>query len=120
MFKSLIENHSTINHMIIFNLSISKFYQCSMSGFHPGISMFFSICLGKKNAEVTKFLRTLKRYVFGNKIYFCLRKKSNVSLKGSLSGLRQILAIESHLKMMKSYFYFTSQALSSHVTKQLD
>ena len=31
--------------------------------------------------------------------------------KGALSGLRQFLAIESPLKMMKNAFYFTSKAL---------
>ena len=31
--------------------------------------------------------------------------------KGALSGLKQILAIESPLKMMKNAFYFTSKAL---------
>ena len=66
--------------MIIFNDSISKFYQCSIWGFWRGISLFFSICLGKKNAEVIKFLGILKKYVSENKIYFCSRKKSNVSL----------------------------------------
>ena len=30
--------------------------------------MFFSICLGKKNAEVIKFLGILKKYVSENKI----------------------------------------------------
>ena len=65
MFKSLTKKHHTINHMIIFNDSISKFYQCSIWGFCLGISMFFSICLGKKML---------------NKIYFCSRKKSNVLL----------------------------------------
>ena len=80
MLKSLTEKHRTINHMIIFNDSISKFYQCSIWGFCRGISMFFSICLAKKNAEVIKFLGFLKKYVSENKIYFCSRKKSNVSL----------------------------------------
>ena len=43
--------------------------------------LFFSICLGKKkNAEVIKFLGILKKYFSENKIYFCSRKKSNVSL----------------------------------------
>ena len=32
-------------------------------------------------------------------------------VKGPLSGLRQILAIERHLKIMKNDFYFTSKAL---------
>ena len=42
---SLTEKQSTINHMIIFSDSISKFYQCSIRGFCRDISMFFSICL---------------------------------------------------------------------------
>ena len=33
-------------------------------------------------------------------------------IKGTLSGLIQFLAAESHLKMMKNAFYFTSKALS--------
>ena len=32
-------------------------------------------------------------------------------IKGALSGLRQFLAIESFLKIMKNAFYFTSEAL---------
>ena len=82
MFKSLTEKHRTINHMIIFNDSISKFYQCSIRGFRRVIPLFFSICLGKKkkNAETIKFLGTLENHVSENKIYFCLKKKSNVSL----------------------------------------
>ena len=31
--------------------------------------------------------------------------------KGAISGLRQVLAIESPLKMMKNAFYLTSEAL---------
>ena len=38
-------------------------------------------------------------------------KKYNDFLKGALSGLRQFLATESPLKMMKNAFYFTSKAL---------
>ena len=42
----------------------------------------FSICLckKKKNAETIKFLGILKKYVSKKKIYFCLKKKSNVWL----------------------------------------
>ena len=61
MFKSLTEKHHTISHMIIFNDSISKFYQRSIWGFCRGISMFFSIWLGKKNAEAIKFLGIFKK-----------------------------------------------------------
>ena len=32
-------------------------------------------------------------------------------LKGALSGLRQFLAIENPLKMMKNAFYFSSKVL---------
>ena len=32
----------------------------------------------KNNAEAIKFLGILKKYVSNNKIYFCLKKKSNV------------------------------------------
>ena len=68
------------NH-IIFNDSISKFYRCSIRGLCRGISMFISICLRKKkkNAEAIKFL-IIKKHVFKNKMYFCLKKKSNVLL----------------------------------------
>ena len=45
---SLTEKQHTINDVIIFNDSISKFYQCCMRGFCQGISIFFSICLVKK------------------------------------------------------------------------
>ena len=79
MFKWLKEKHCTINHMIIFNDSISKIYQCSIRLLARHIYVF-SICLGKKNAKVIKFLGILKKYISENKICFCSRKKSNVSL----------------------------------------
>ena len=40
-----------------------------------------------------------------------IRKKPHPLLKGTLSGLRQFLATESPLKLMKNAFYFTSKAL---------
>ena len=61
-----------------------------------------------------------------------LNKKIKFSIKGALSGLRQFLAIENPLKMMKKAFYFTSKPLSAlkifkflsslfgHVVKQPD
>ena len=49
------------------------------------ISMFFSICLSKQNAEVIKFWGTLKKYVSDNKILFASGKKSNVSLNKKVS-----------------------------------
>ena len=38
-------------------------------------------------------------------------KLEKTFIKSTLSGLRQFLAIESTLKMMKNVFYFTSKAL---------
>ena len=77
---SITEKQCKINHMIIFNDSIGKFYQCSIRGFSQGRSTFFSICLGKKNAEAIEFLGIKKKYVSKNKICFCFKKKSNASL----------------------------------------
>ena len=37
--------------------------------------------------------------------------KRAFNFKGALSGLRQLLAIERPLKMMKNAFYLTSKAL---------
>ena len=86
---SLTEKQHTIIHIIIFNDSISKFYQRSIRGFCRDISMFFSNCLckkkkkkkiqkkiQKKNAQASKFLGILKKYVSENKIYFCLKRKA--------------------------------------------
>ena len=74
-------NHLQKNIAQLITWSISKFYQCSIWGFCWSIFMFFSICLGKKIADVIKFLGiSQKKYVSENKIYFCSRKKSNVSL----------------------------------------
>ena len=38
-------------------------------------------------------------------------QKDSINFKGALSGLRQFLATESPLKMMKNAVYFTSKAL---------
>ena len=71
-----------VNHIIIFSDSIS-FTSAAFEiwvGFCRGMSTFFSICLGKKNAETIKFLGILQKYVSKNKMYFILKKKNNVSL----------------------------------------
>ena len=77
---SLTEKQCTINQMIIFNDSISKFYQCSIRAFAEAYLCFLVSASAKKNAEAIKFLGILKKYVSRNKIYFRLKKKSNVSL----------------------------------------
>ena len=43
------------------------------------------------------------------RLYFCA--SLSIVLKGALSSLRQFLAIETALKMMKNAFYFTPKAL---------
>ena len=66
-------------------------------------------------------------------IICCLGRDLEVSwIKGAVSGLRQFLANDGSLKMMKNAFYFTSKALSilkifkflswlfGHVSKRLD
>ena len=58
---SLTEKQRTINHMIIFNDSISKFYQCSIRGFCRGICTYLVSSSAKKNAEAIKFLGILKK-----------------------------------------------------------
>ena len=48
----------------------------------------------------------IKKHILSHNIYV-------VFLKGALSGLRQFLANESLLKLMKNTFYFTLKALPS-------
>ena len=67
------EKQRTVNHMIIFNDSISTFYQCSIQGFCR--DMFFITCLGSK---MLKDEMKMQRDVSRNKIYLCLKYKSNV------------------------------------------
>ena len=67
-----------------------------------------------------------------NLIFADSHLKIHPAVKGTLSGLRQFLAIESVLKMMKSDFYFTSKVffvlkifkflswVFGHAKKQLD
>ena len=47
-------------------------------------------------------------------VYFflvSLKYRQIITVKGELSGLRQLLATESHVKMMKNASYFTFKAL---------
>ena len=76
---SLTENQSTINHIIIFNDLISL-TSAAFEAFAEGYLCFLVSASAIKNAEAIKFLGILKKYVSKNKIYFCSRKKSNVSL----------------------------------------
>ena len=72
--------------------------------------------------RVIKFIiKTFKIIVFWKMYYislFCLSwlqvivvSTSSPIFKGSLLGLRQFLAIENHLKMMKNTFYFILKSL---------
>ena len=57
-----------------------SFTSAAFEAFAEAYLCFFSICLDRKNAEAIKFPGILKINVSKNKIYFCLKKKSNVSL----------------------------------------
>ena len=115
---SLTEKQWTINHMVIFNDSISKFYKCSIRGFCRGISMFLvsTSAKKKKNTEAIKFLRILKKYFSKNKIYFYLKKKSNVSLNGKvtfvfhtnfkLDSITQIIYCIIHMCLSSLFIHF--------------
>ena len=46
-----------------------------------------------------------------NLFNFLRKRKQRAVLKGALSGLRQLLASENPLKMMKNTFYCNSKAL---------
>ena len=75
---SLVEKQRTINHMIFFNDSISKFYQC---GAFAEAYLYFLATKKKKNAEAMKFLGILKKYISNKKIYFCLKKETFLAKK---------------------------------------
>ena len=77
MFRSLTEKHH-----ISFLMIQSVYFTSTSLESCQGICIFFSICLSKKNAEVSKFLEILKKYVSDNNIFvqerramFCLVKK---------------------------------------------
>ena len=53
----------------------------------------------------------IKSKQFLKRFHRFTKNRSEVAIKGGLSGLRQFLAAESPLKMMKNVFYFTSKAL---------
>ena len=69
MFESLTEKRRSINHMIIFNDVINKFYQCSIWGLCRGISMFFSIPASTKKCWDLAYLNHTARYYA-----FCRKK----------------------------------------------
>ena len=75
---SLTEKQCTINHMIILMIQSVRFTSAPFEAFVE--ACFLVSALAKKNAETIKFLGTLENHVSENKIYFCLKKKSNVSL----------------------------------------
>ena len=67
----------------------------------------------KKNAEAIKFLETLKKHVFKNKIYFCLKKKSNASLiflsftrlSNLISSRKSFTVLSTDVCILFSYFF---------------
>ena len=78
-------------------------------------SLYYNYRRSIRNANIIEFVTKIKS-CFICKGASCTYNKNNKIIrhsvfKGALSGLRQFLAIESPLKMMKNAFYFTSKAL---------
>ena len=101
-----LETAETLNNFfgnVIKNLMIPKY-----SEYDPSIDMVenrtITAILKYRNHPSILTIRKRKKA----QINFCFEE---VSIKGGLSGLRQFLATESPLKMMKNAFYFTSKAL---------
>ena len=78
------------------------------------------------DCKVTSGYKLLSNYVFDT-----VRSRNKNDIKGTISGLRQFLAVESSLQIMKNSFYFISKTLVlklfrflssffGHVTKWLD
>ena len=57
-----------------------SFTSAAFEAFAEAYLCFLVSASAKKNAEVIRFLGILKKYVSKNKIYFCSRKKSKISL----------------------------------------
>ena len=61
--------------------------------------------------RMSRFLLHLLVYLWTSFKFGIKSHKIEHTLKGALSGLKQFLATESPLKMMKNAFHFTSKAL---------
>ena len=110
--------------------------KCSKMEFNLSPPLLLPLTLHLGTEEYSKSMRVKKCFVgdakycrapwLGNEIFFLLKfpeiLKNHISLwknrrwhhpilSGALSGLRQVLATESSLKMMKNSFYFTLKAL---------
>ena len=108
----------TILHMIIFtnihmtNLIFINLFKCA----HVILVYYFLFIAGRPFEYLSLGIFVIFKHFF----------------KGALSGLKQFLVTENHLKMMKNAFYFTSKALFvlkifkflswlfGHVSKWLD
>ena len=90
------ENKKKISNRILGVQSFNRYFII----FFTSLPMLREICR-RVLAKPRKFLKDHGKY--------CIAR---TSFKGALSGLRQFLATESPLKMMKNAFYFTSKALS--------
>ena len=83
---SLTEKQRTVNHKIIFNDSIITYHQCSVRNSlrqltkaeaftKASLCFLVSASAIRIKFEAIKFLGILKKYVYKNKIYFCLKKE---------------------------------------------
>ena len=61
------------------------------AAFSEAYLCFLVYALAKKNAKAIKFLGILKKYDSKKKIFFCLKKKSNVSLNKKVIFLIHVI-----------------------------
>ena len=122
-------------------LYICQYYLAAMSGWKLLNQLVENICLqtwrlvnvcGTLHMELTCKSIFYLIYVSLLTVSCIMLKNGPKYFKGTLSGLRQFLATESPLKMMKKFFYFTLKALFvlkkfkflswlfGHVEKRLD
>ena len=121
----------TINHLIIFNDSISKIHQCSIWCSWRDISMFLTIHIGKKKFDVIQFLGMLKKYIPKNKTNFCLKEKAMLcfikklfltftQFSSLISSCRSYTdhLLSTYVRILFSYFFYSLISVSKKQQKK--
>ena len=73
----MIKQHESVMFIKLYEISCGYYsiqyspWQLANAEAFAKAYLFFSSCLGKKNAEAIKCLRILKQHVAKNKVYFC-------------------------------------------------
>ena len=79
-YLSLTEKFAQLITWLFLMTQSASFTSAAFEAFAEAYLCFLVSASAKKNAEVIRFLGILKKYVSKNKIYFCSRKKSKISL----------------------------------------